>query len=104
MVVVSGAQPGQVRLDDAGADRREVGDAGVGQGREIALQIPAVRGEGVRGQAALDGEVVEVAADGTAQGRRGLDARTGPFGRGVGQPRTSASGSTGMPCASATGP
>lgn len=104
MVVVARAQSGQVRLDDAGSDRREVGDTGLGQRREVTLQIPAVRGEGVRGQAALDGEVVEVPADGTAQGRRGFDARTGPFDSGVGQPSTSASGSTGMPCASATGP
>ncbi|GAB3959161.1 hypothetical protein GCM10027614_78100 [Micromonospora vulcania] len=108
MGVVAGAQPGQMRLDDAGADRPEVGDAGVGQGGEVAVQIPTVRGEGVRGQSTLDGEVVQVAAHGTAQGRRGLLARAGRV-RDAGQSAAaqasaSASGSTPMPCASATRP
>lgn len=106
--VVARAQPRQVRFDEAGADRREVGDTSLGQGREIAVQIPTVRGQRVRGQTTFDGEVVEVAADGTAQGRRGLFAPAGGV-RIAGQPATaqasaSASGSTSMPCASATGP
>ncbi len=105
MVVVAGAQPGQVRLDDARPDGGEVGDPGGGEGGEVAVQVPAVRGEGVRGQATLDGEVVEVAAQGPAQGRRGF--RAGPVrcpGALPGQASTSASGRVGMPCASATGP
>ncbi|RAO54539.1 hypothetical protein PSN01_03681 [Micromonospora saelicesensis] len=108
MRVVAGAQSRQVRLDEAGADRREVGDAGIGQGGEIAVQIPTVRGERVRGEATFDGQVVEVTANGTAQRRRGWCAHAGGV-RAAGQPatvqaRASASGSTSMPCASATGP
>ena len=71
-----------------GAYRGEVVDAGRGESLGVPLEIPAVRREGVAGQATLDRQVVEVAPDGKLQG----------------QLSTSASGSTCMPCASATGP
>ncbi|GAB3183138.1 hypothetical protein GCM10027259_37650 [Micromonospora palomenae] len=103
MAVVPGPQPGQVRLDLPRADGGQVGHPGDREGVEIPLQVPTVRRERVRREATLDGQVVEVAADGTAQGRRGRDARAGGV-RCSGQASTSASGRVGMPCASATGP
>ena len=104
------AAPGAPRPAPVPTDG-EVGDAGGGQGGQVPVQVPAVRGERVRRQPPLDGQVVEVAAHGTAQGRRGL-LRPAPARRPVRRP-VSASYRSGqhvgqreraMPCASATGP
>ncbi|BCJ67959.1 hypothetical protein GCM10009779_57410 [Polymorphospora rubra] len=105
VVGVALAQPGDVRGDLRGPDRGEVVDA-VGRERvEVAVQVPPVRGEGVRRQSAFDGQVVEVGADRTPQGRRRRWPVTGLRGRGRRrQASTSASGRVAMPCASATGP
>ncbi|GIJ36287.1 hypothetical protein Vse01_54350 [Micromonospora sediminimaris] len=105
MTVGAGAQPGQVAFDLPGGDGRQVGHPGGGQRPEVTVQVPTVRGERVRGQSTFDGEVVQIAADGTTQGRRGLLAPAGlAVGQPVGQASTSVNGRVGRPCASATGP
>ena len=71
-----------------GDDRPDLGPAAGRQRRRVPVQVALVGLEGVRGQPALYREVIEVPADG---------------GRDRGQLRTSASGRTGRPCASATG-
>src|SRR5439155_16085022 len=85
----------------------QVRDAALGEVSGVPAQVAAVAHQGVRGQAALDGEMVEV------DGHRTVDRGGGPAGRSTagrrpcGQDeapaRTLDSGSTGMPCASATG-
>ena len=91
MLLVALAHPGQETGDVRLRHLREVVATGVGEEPHIALQIPPVRRERVRGEPALDGQVVEV-------------GRYGPRGRGAAQPSASASGVSGRACASATGP
>src|SRR5690606_5755683 len=66
----------------------QVGHARGGEGVEVTCQIPAVRGEGVPGQPALHGQVVQVCADCPVQ----------PFA----QRRTSSGGTAVRPWAAAT--
>ena len=94
MVGITCSQPGHVVGDVGGGHVADLGPAGRGQRRGVPVQIPLVRLECVGGQPALDGKVVEVAADRRADGRQ-LRAN---------QLSTSDSGTTGSPWASATGP
>ena len=70
---VGGARP-QVDQEVRDVLRGDLGDrrpAGQGQELQVALQIPAIGQQGVAGDAALDGEVVEVPAErGGELGRR----------------------------------
>jgi hypothetical protein len=66
MVGVALAQPGQEARHVAGAHVGDRGDAQGAQRRGVPAQVTLVRRDGVRGQATLDRQVVEV-----APGRRG---------------------------------
>jgi hypothetical protein len=57
------AQPGQEVSDIGRGDVSDLRAAGHGEGRRVALQIAPVRLERVRGEAALDGQVVEISID-----------------------------------------
>ena len=82
---------GDVLLTDLG-DRA---DAGPGEVLQIAVQVAAIGQQRVAGRAALDDQMVEIAADGLRQ--RGGQRR-------VGQRSTSSRARGVAPCASATGP
>jgi len=74
--------------DVGGADRGEIGNSRLEERSRVPRQVSPVGGEGVAGQPTLDGQMVEIGVDGP------IDA----------QLITSVVGTTGMPCASATGP
>jgi hypothetical protein len=67
--LVTVAQRRDVPGDLGGRGRGEVVDPTRGERDQITIQITAVRRERVAGQAALDGEVVEIGADRAAQRR-----------------------------------
>jgi hypothetical protein len=81
-------QPGEEIRDVLRAHVLYLGPPGRGQGRRVSLEVATVGLESVLGEAPFDGEVVEIAPDGSGEG---------------GQLSTSTSGSAGRPCASATG-
>ena len=62
MLVIAFAQPGKEFCDVLGGYRADLGAPARGQGGGVPLQVPAVRLDGVSGEAALDGEMVEVPA------------------------------------------
>ena len=93
MVRVALTQPGQVVGDILGRHQLNLDPATLRESSRVPLQVTLVGLQRVRGQAALDGQVVEIAAD------RGRDRGGG----GTGQLSTSASGVAGRPSASATG-
>jgi hypothetical protein len=88
MLAVALAQARQEGSDIASADVLDLCLPGCGQGVGVALQVTAVSRQSVLGQPALDGQVIEIPPDSPGEG---------------GQLSTSASGTLGRPCASATG-
>jgi hypothetical protein len=90
MLGVALAQGGEEAGDVGFGDLGQVVPSGGGQRADVPAQVTAVRRQGVRGQPALDGQVVEVRRDGARRRRRA-------------QPSASASGVSAMACASATG-
>ncbi|GIF46466.1 hypothetical protein Afe04nite_10050 [Asanoa ferruginea] len=69
MPLVAVAQRGDMAGDLGRRGRREIVDPTSGERDQITIQIATVRRERVAGQPPLDGEVVEVGADRTAQRR-----------------------------------
>jgi hypothetical protein len=90
VLVVPFPEPGQEGGDILLRDVGQVGEPGRRELVEVAAQVPAVRRQRVGGEAALDGQVVQVRRDGPGRGRGA-------------QPSASASEVSGIACASATG-
>jgi hypothetical protein len=88
MRLVALSQTGQEVSDVLSGDLPDLGSPARTQGCGVAFQVPPVRLKRVLGQAALDGQVVEIPRD------RARECR---------QPSTSARVRDGSPCASATG-
>ena len=96
MVVVPLPQRGEEAGDVGLGHLAHALDAGRGQVLGVAPQVAAVGGDGVGGQAALDGQVVEVAGDDPLGVRPGADSGSER------QRRTSWSPTAAIPWASAT--
>ncbi len=104
VLVVPGAQAGQVVGDVGGDDVLDSRPGRLGSASRRTGEVAPVRLKGVSGQPALDGKMIEIPADRCGHGGQLTQhPNSAPKPSRI-QLSTSASGVTGDPCASATGP